>query len=108
MKSGSLVAIKCTISRGGFSSERIFQITLTSGVDHVGAAPVEYFLGLDLQRLAPSDPARGADIEGFVTGRLSENEDGNCLVSVPSGDVLSVPESDIQTHPTGNTSHVPV
>jgi len=42
-----------------------------------------------------------------MLGRLVEQDNGNSLVSVPSGEVLLMPSSGVQDYSTENTAHVP-
>lgn len=108
MHTGTRVAIRCKISKGGFSSERVFRIRLNDG-EHVGAAPIEYFSTNDQRPLPADRPAnKGEHIEGFIAGRIVAVEDGSYLVSVPSGEVLLIPGAEIIEQPAGNATHVPV
>ncbi len=108
LNSGTLVAVRCRISRGGFSSERVFRVTVAGGVEHVGAAPVEYFFDEQQRRLPPDQPPRGVTLQGFVAARVVEQTNGTILVSVPSGEVLRVGTGEIIEHPKGSRAHVPV
>lgn len=109
MQNGKFLAIQCRISRGGFSSERVFRVKLMGGAEHIAAAPVEYFLTERLGPLPADQPEkRGELIPGFVTGRLIRDEVGSQLVSVPSGEVLLLPASEIREYPNERAAHVPV
>jgi hypothetical protein len=88
LMSGTLIAVRCRISRGGFSSEFVFHVTMASGVDYVGAAPVEYFFDEQQSPLPPDQPPKGMILLGFVAARVVEQTNGTVLVSVPSGEVL--------------------
>jgi hypothetical protein len=107
--SGTLVAVNCAISRGGFSSERVFRITLADGEEHVGAAPVQYFFDETATRLSPDKPLRGETLLGLVTGRVVDTEGQDVyLVSVPSGEVLRVNSNIVVEHPKERRAHVSV
>src|SRR5438034_7247352 len=104
----SLVAVRCRISRGGFSSERVFRVTVANGEEYIGAAPVDYFFDESKGPLPPEQPReRGSSVPGFVAGRVIEREpNGICVVSVPSGEVLRVGVDEISEYPQGNRTHV--
>jgi hypothetical protein len=110
MYSESLVALRCRITRGGFSSERVFRVRLAEGEEYVGVAPVDYFL-TEAKAPLPADepPQRGTAITGHVAARvLSNGSDEAALVSVPSGDVLRVNAGELSSYPGGSRAHVPV
>jgi hypothetical protein len=108
LNSGTLIAVRCRISRGGFSSERVFRVTMASGVEHVTAGPVEYFFDENQQRLQADQPPRGVTLAGYVTARVVEQKNDTVLVSVPSGEVLWLGMNEIVEHPKGIRAHVPV
>ena len=83
------VRIQCKISRGGFSGEKVFRMQLADGTEHVGAAPTAYCYDAQGRPLGAGGPP--APVAGLLTARIIERyEDGTCLVSVPSGEVLRV------------------
>jgi hypothetical protein len=102
--------VKCRVSRGGFSSERVFRVRLANGAEHVGAAPVDYFLTEQGERLSPDEPGqRGTQVAGWLVGRLVREEPGgNALVSVPSGEVLLLPGEAIRNGAAEGHARVPV
>jgi hypothetical protein len=106
----TMVAVRCQISRSGFSSERVFRITLPNGGEYVGAGPVEYFFDENRRRLAADQPAqREVRIPGFVAGRVVTAEPVAVpLLSLPSGDVVRIGRSEITEYPGGSHAHVPV
>jgi hypothetical protein len=108
LNSGTLVAVRCRISRGGFSSERVFRVLVDGGVEHVGAAPVEYFFDEQQRRLSSDQPQRGVTLLGFVAARVVEQTNGAVFVSAPSGEVLRVGAAEIIEYPKGSRAHVPV
>jgi hypothetical protein len=109
MNPGSMVAVKCTITRGPFSSERVLRLTLPNGQQHIAAALLDYFLDTTRQPLSPDLPAqRGTPMAGFVAGRILETGPGDtCLVSLPSGDVVYVNRSEMIAFPTESSARVP-
>jgi hypothetical protein len=108
LNNGTLVAVRCRISRGGFSSERVFRVDIAGGVEHVAAGPVEYFFDENQQHLQGDQPPRGVTRAGYVTARVVEQKNDTVLVSVPSGEVLWVGINEIVEHPKGIRAHVPV
>ena len=108
LNSGALIAIRCRISRGGFSSERVFRVTTPEKVEHVGAAPVEYFFDENQQGLPLEPPPRGVSLPGLVAARVVEQNHNTVLVSVPSGEVLRVATNEVTEYPKGTRAHVPV
>lgn len=105
----SYVAVRCRISAGGFSSERIFRVTLANGVEYIGAAPVEYFFDESQKRLSFDQPTRGTVLVGLVAARPVDREpNGVHFVSVPSGDVIGILPTQITEYPQERPSLVPV
>ena len=84
--------VPCLIKRGGFSSERTFEIQLPDGQKLVGLAYVAYLLDADKTPIGPNIPAPGEAIEGFVQCRvLQEIDENTVLIEVPSSDVIRFP-----------------
>lgn len=106
----SLIAIPCIISSAGFSSERTFRVTLPEGSEHVSAAPVDYFFTEGKTQLSPDQATqRGISVKGYLAGRIvTHYPDDTYLISVPSGEVLRLPSSDIIPYPSGDRGHVSV
>ncbi len=109
------VALRCRISRSGFSSERVFRVTLASGAEYIGAAPADYFFAEDQHPLPANQPAqRLVRVPGFLTARVLERKsDGALLLSVPSGEVLLVRPDEVFAYPANGSlaetgAHVPV
>jgi hypothetical protein len=89
-------AVRCTLSRGGFSEERIFRIKLPGGKMHVGAAPRQYCYHRKGLLLGPDEPAPKAQIDGKIVVRiLREDGPGRILVYLPDGDVVPVTEDQL-------------
>ncbi|MBW3541282.1 MAG: hypothetical protein KY476_13525 [Planctomycetes bacterium] len=87
--------IPCTIERGGFSSERTFELPHAQG-KLVGMAFVEHLFDENRQPLADENPSYGEQIRGFVKCRVIERFDSRVLVEVPSTDVINVPQDELQ------------
>jgi hypothetical protein len=82
----------CVIERGGFSSERCFEVELQDGDKLVGLAFVEYVLDENMKPLDKNSPAFGKPIRGFVQCRLLQQiDEKTVLIEVPSSDVIRVP-----------------
>lgn len=86
--------IPCKIERGGFSSERTFEIDTPEG-KLVGTAFVDHLRNKQRKPLDETMPAAGNQIEGFVKCRIIRHQDDRVLVEVPSADVVNVPSNDL-------------
>lgn len=104
MRSDFLKTIKCTISRGGFSDERVF--TLSNGYE--GVASRQYFWRDDGRALEEGEPPIDQRIEGWVAVRIVEvREPGPVLVALPDGESIEV-SLDVLTSRPRVGEHVPV
>jgi hypothetical protein len=105
-----MVAVRCAISRGGFSSERVFRVRLADGGEYVGVGPVPYFFTDQKEPLSADQPAqRGERIPGHVAAYILGNGTQEALtVYVPSGDVLVVKAAEVSNYPSGSGVHVSV
>src|SRR5271169_4583392 len=105
MSADSLVALHCRISRSGFSSERVFRVTLANGAEHIGAAPADYFFGEDERPLPANQPAeRMVRVPGLIAARgIERKPDGALLMSVPSGEVLLVRPGEVVAYPANGS-----
>jgi hypothetical protein len=110
MASNGLILVRCRISRGGFSSEKVFRVTLNDGTEHIGAAPAGYFFLQNKRQLPPDQPSRrGEQIAGFLTARIvAEEADDVLLVSVPLDEVLRLKREQTAEYPQEGPAHVPV
>lgn len=83
--------IECAIERGGFSSERTFEIDLGENGRLVGMANVEYFRDADKEPLDDETPQYGEKLMGYVACRkIRQTGDGQVLIEVPSSDMIHV------------------
>ncbi len=97
----------CTISRSGFSGERVFRVRTADGEDYIGGAPVHYFLTRKGEPL-PADAATspGQEVEGRITALLIESNGVMAIVSFPGGETIQV-KSD-QLHPLSSKANFDV
>ena len=93
------IALLCSISRGGFSGERIVTISTDSG-DYRGIAPTEYCWKADCRGLESDEPAQGEIISGLVAALLfPKSTENKAMVSVPDGSVFLVSRDIIKNRP---------
>jgi hypothetical protein len=104
------IALRCRISRGGFSGERIVDIPLAAGGTYRAIAPHHYCWTREGRGLQGDEPARGQAIDGLVAARWLQEELGNrAVVSVPDGETLVVPAEALTGRPTAEgVPHVPL
>lgn len=88
MTSDDLIALKCQLSRTGFSHERGFRVPHADGGEYAGAAPVEYCFTRDGQPLEPNQPSVRQRLGGLIAARRLRDEDHGVLVHVPDGGVF--------------------
>jgi hypothetical protein len=109
MRDTRFKALKCDISRGGFSDERVFRISIGDH-EYTGVASRQYFwteAGEDLQE---GEPPAGQVIAGLIATKIIEVQDDNrVLVSVPDGEVITVPVDALRDRPSSKVgANVPV
>ena len=98
-------ALRCQLSRGGFSSERVFRVRAVNGAQFIGVAPPEYCFTEQGKPIGPDEPAPGTSMPGLVTARkVRTAADGTLLVSVPDGSVVSVRPELLIRRPTPSIS----
>jgi hypothetical protein len=108
MSSINAKALRCVLSRGAFSDERIIRIKLPEG-EYVGVASRRYCWGKGDKPLDENEPPAGKAIEGKVAARVIEMDgEENVHVSVPDGTVLTVPADLLLERPSEVQAHVPV
>lgn len=108
MQDTKFKALPCKISRGGFSDERVFSIILDS-LNYAGVASRRYFWTSDQEALPEGEPPIGQEIVGIVAAHVIETRpDGTALVSVPDGEVITVPVRSLLDRPCKAEAHVPV
>jgi hypothetical protein len=104
-----LKAIVCTISRGGFSDERVFSFRY-DGKEYSGVASRRHMWKQDGSPIEDGEPPVGQKIPGLVAARVIEAKGENrALISVPDGEVIEVPSGVLVDRPTaGVGQHVPI
>jgi hypothetical protein len=110
MRNGKLKAISCTISRGGFSDERVFTFDILGGKErYSGVASRRHMWNADGTALEEGEPPIGKTMSGFVAARVLEARGSNLfLVSIPDGGVVEVPSGQLVDRPSGVDQHVSV
>lgn len=87
--------IACTIERGGFTTERTFEINTHDG-KIIGTAYIEHLCGADKKPLPEDEPQYGEKLDGFVKCRkIRDIDESTVLVEVPSADVVHVSAKDL-------------
>jgi hypothetical protein len=95
-----LVAVPCRFSKGFFSSERVFEVTLANGETYVGVTPRHYCWNRSNKLLGKSE-AQEEEVSGLLAARVVEELDGGQVaVVVPDGKVLAVKKRQIKARPT--------
>ena len=104
------IALVCRIHAGGFSGERIAQVTLASGGVQMVLAPRHYCWNHDGRPLAPNQPELGHALDGIVAARLIEEAQGVVKVTTPDGEVFVVSADTVKPRPEASEIplHVPV
>lgn len=100
------VLVKCSLTRGGFSGERVFRFIGRAG-EYTGVAPVHYCHALDRTPLTENQPLSGQKINGLVAARVvREDQSGAVLLWLPDGGVVWADQGLIV--PTEEAADVPV
>ena len=101
MTERDLVALPCKLTRGGFPSERGFDVVLANGQIYGGLAP-KHFCWTKEGVLIEGDEANGDEVDGFVAAkRLDQIDDTDqFLVEVPDAMRVVVWGSTIVKRPT--------
>ena len=104
------IALFCRINAGGFSGERIAQVTLADGSEQIVLAPRHYCWTKDGQALTPTQPESGKPIEGIVAARLIEEAAGAAKVTTPDGEIFMVSSGTMTKRPSYSeiNTNVPV
>lgn len=101
------VFINCQISLGAFSGERVFQVTQLGGEPYIGLSPLRYCYHLGGEMFGPSEPERGATVDGKLAARRIAVQTDAARVAIPDGRAISVPLSVVSDRPLG-VAHVPI
>ena len=79
----TLLFVPCRIQRGGFSSERTFEIRGGNG-SSVGTADIDYLRDGNWNRLDDNEPDENLVIDGYVQCKVLRNVgDDRVLIEVP-------------------------
>lgn len=111
MAQGIEIAVLCRISAGGFSGERIAEITKADGTKQKVSALRHYCWKADRSLLAPDEPRSGQTVEGLVAARrLKDLPNGQVVVNTPDGEIFAVPSTTVTNRPAVSeiTSNVSV
>jgi hypothetical protein len=98
----------CRIERGGFSGERLFRVKQASGAEYIGVAPVEYCRHRNGSPIALDEPRREDTVDGLVDVLFLSNGGDEAKIEVPSGDVISVKNSELLRQVIKATDYVSV
>lgn len=89
-----VVFVRCKLSRGNTSADRIFRIDAPGGGDLYGSAPLHYCYTPARTRLKPTEATTNNETEGMVVGvQIREVPGGLTRVHMPNGDIYEVSES---------------
>jgi hypothetical protein len=97
MAQNQFVAVRCKLSRGLFSSERAFEVTLANGEKYSGPAPIP-FCWNDAGQPLNDREAIDREIDGWVAARpLRRQLPGDQVaVEVPDGEALAVRKAQVR------------
>ncbi len=96
----NLVAVKCKLSQGLFSSERAFEIVLANREMHSGPVPLHYCWNAEKKPLLDSE-ATSHEIDGYIAARIVDDLGADQVaVEVPDGEVLAVRRDQTAARPT--------
>lgn len=107
-----LIALVCKVSPGGFSGERIFEVTLANGEPYRGLAPRQFCWNGQGVLVKENEPE--TEIDGLIAARLIDSiEDDQMIVEVPDGEIIAVDRDRVRKRPTSIKPpearlHVPV
>jgi hypothetical protein len=94
-----LVALKCRVSPGGFSGERIFEVTLANGQPYRSLAPRQFCWNSQNHLVAEDEPQ--TEVDGMVAARIIDSIDGDqMIVEVPDGETIAVDKANVGPRPT--------
>jgi hypothetical protein len=96
-----LVALKCKIAPGGFSGERIFEVTLADGESYRSLAPRQFCWNSNKQLVAENEPS--LEVEGMVAARVVdsvEDDHNQVIVEVPDGEIIAVDTATVEQRPS--------
>jgi hypothetical protein len=107
MRDSRFKAIKCKISRGGFSDERVFAFEV-GGEQYQGVASRRHMWSSNGKPIEDGEPPLGKTIDGLVAARILEVANDQAIVSIPDGEVVTMPLTQLVERPTAAQEHVPL
>jgi len=107
MVTGKFALVNCTISRGGFSGERVFRVPPGDPKGFSGVAPLHFCFNQKGQQLQADDPPTGETMEGKILARVLRKDEKVFVLSLPDGAILSVPAKHVSER-EGVSPDVPV
>jgi hypothetical protein len=93
-----LLAIRCKISRGGFSGERVFDIAIAN-ISHSGVGSRIHMWNLDQTPVDKGEPPLGQKIDGLIAVRVLSQDAVTATVSMPDGEVIDIPVGELLDRP---------
>jgi hypothetical protein len=103
------MAVHCQLSRGGFSSQRVFRVKTADNQTIAGVADLDYCYAEDTTPLDADQPPEGKRVAGLVAARIVAEEDKDkVLISVPDGKVLAVRRGQLVPRPSKVAPNVPL
>ncbi len=93
MSRGEVVLVRCSFTRGGFPSERVFHIAAPGG-ELVGVAPEDYCLDRN-QKPIGSYLKPEERVEGYVVGLLLGQGEtpATSRLNLPDNDIYEIPHA---------------
>ena len=99
-------AIPCKISRGVFSTERMFAL---KKIPYCGFAPRHWCWNTGGCLLGKTEAADEVAVDGYVAARIVEKlKGGKVRVSIPNGELIEIEAAEMVERPTKVGSNVPV
>jgi hypothetical protein len=97
MPQNQFVAVRCKLSKGFFSTERAFEVTLANGERYSGPAPIHFCWNDEGKPLGKTE-AIDREIDGWVAARrLKQLLPGDQVgVEVPDGEALAVRQTQVR------------
>jgi len=103
------IRVRCRISRSSFSGERVFRVAKSDGDEHIGVAPVHYFLTQNNEPLGEHvPPNKGDQVPGWIQALLIENGDDEANVVFPGGEMARVNLREVASQSTESISYLPI
>ena len=103
------ILVRCRISRSSFSGERVFRVAKSDGNEHIGVAPVHYFLTQNNEPLGERvPPKKGDQVPGWIQALLIENGGDEASVVFPGGEMARVNLREVASQSPESICYVPV